>query len=1000
MRFRILGPLVIERDGGELHLGGGLQRVVMALLLLEANRIVPLDRLIEAAWGHAPPGTARNQIQIRVFQLRRALDDTVQPFQVLLTRPPGYLLKVGKGSLDLADFDALVARAQEEDAERAAATLREALALWRGPALADVESDLLLPIAHDLEERRLLARERLADLDLELGRHQQLVGELRRMVQDHPLRERPHGQLMLALYRSGRQAEALDAFRDYRGMLLDTLGLEPGDELRRLELAILNQDASLALGYDTAPGRPAVRLPGAPHPGDAPVPPDDGAPGQPEEESREEHEPGDEAAGGRGLPPVPRQLPPVFSPLSGRDAELERVAAMLRPGGSALPLAAIVGRAGVGKSELALHAAHRAAADFPDGQLYIDLRAGELQPADVLGRFLRALGLTSLPRGLEERSALFRSTVAGSRLLVVLDNAGPSPGVWPLLPGAAPCAALVTTRERPVGLPGRQVLRLDVLGERHAADLIVQDIGPARAAREPDAVRTLAQQCGGLPLALRIAGARLAARPRWRVETLVAQLADSRTALDALTHGDVEVRASLDVSYAALSPRARLLFRRIGLLGCPQVAPWLAAALCDADPADGVPGPLAELTDASLLRRTAGGRYGMHDLVRAFAEERAHAEETREQRAMTVERACTALLALAERVHERHYGGFFTMLRGKGTATSAVTAGLADALIGEQPLPWLDEERAVLLAAVRQAGAHGLDELCWNLAMTAVTLFEAYGHFDDWRSVTEHARRACVAAGNARGEAAMVYSLSSLLLFEQRYTEAGPLLRDAIRLFGDIGEIQGRALALRNLALVERVGGRAEVALARYAEALPLLRAVGDRAAEAHVLVNVAAVHLEGDRPGEAEPLLERALATFRAEGVPRGEAQTLTRIAELALRRGDAAAAKESFARAAAIVGAVHDRIGEVYVLHGLGEAQAALGESEQAEATLRQALALAVRLGERHIQGRAGLSLGLLLGGRGDPEAAEHLRTAHELFAGMGAERWRARAAEALAR
>ncbi|WP_326636536.1 tetratricopeptide repeat protein [Nonomuraea fuscirosea] len=474
-------------------------------------------------------------------------------------------------------------------------------------------------------------------------------------------------------------------------------------------------------------------------------------------------------------------------------------------------------------------------------------------------------------------------------------------------------------------------------------------------------------------------------------------LSDSRIMLDVLSHGDLEVRASLDVSYRGLSRKARTLFRRIGLLGSPQIAHWLGEALLGDDAAQGA---FDELVDASLLVRR-GQKYVMHDLVRAYAgESDTHSDsDSDEQHRAAIERACRRFLSLADRAHQRYYGGHFTLLRGKDMG-EARDDGLADALIGDDPLGWLDEERTTFLVTVRQAAVHDLDELCWNIAMTAITLFEIRAYYDEWRTVAEIALKSCRSSANTRGEAAMLYSLSTLAVFQQRYTEAQPLLVQAIDIFEKIDEVHGMALALRNLALSERVKGEVDVALDRYRQALPLLEAVGDRAAEGHVLVSIAAIHLEEGRLGEAEPPLDRALEIFRHEGVQRGEAQALNRIAELSLLRGDARRALEAFEGALAIVRSVHDRIGETYVLHGTGEAQAALGQVEQSERALSRALEMAQELGERHIEGRTRLSLGLLLSRQGNPGGVTHLEKAHAMFSDMGAERWRAKAEEALAR
>ncbi|MEV0624112.1 AfsR/SARP family transcriptional regulator [Nonomuraea sp. NPDC050404] len=443
MRFRILGPLVVERDGRELHLGG-LRRTILGLLLLQPGEVVPLDRMIEAVWGENPPDTARNQIQIRISQLRRLLDDTANGR--LITQAPGYLIRPRPGESDLAEFFALVARAKSEEPAQAIRTLRRAGALWRGPALCDIDNDALRPGVLVLEEHRRFAVRRRIELELGLGRHARLVGELRLLVEDYPLCEPSHRFLMIALYRAGRQAEALEVFHAYRRTLSDALGLDPSDELCRVHSAMLNREP---VPHTTAP--------------DAATPPP--------------------VTGG----PIPRQLPPMLSRPSGCDSELRRIRGLLssdrstvggdRPGGggdrpaaggerpaATLPIAAIVGHDRPSRTELALQAAHQLAADYPDGQLYADLRGGEAQPMEVLRAFLRAFGMSVLPGSAEEGAAWFRSVVAGRGILLLLDDAGSFDQIWPLLPGGSPCAVLVTGRERPAGLADHQLVRLPVPG--------------------------------------------------------------------------------------------------------------------------------------------------------------------------------------------------------------------------------------------------------------------------------------------------------------------------------------------------------------------------------------------------------------------------------------------------------------------------------------------------------------------------------------------------------
>ncbi|WP_049577310.1 tetratricopeptide repeat protein [Nonomuraea sp. SBT364] len=402
-----------------------------------------------------------------------------------------------------------------------------------------------------------------------------------------------------------------------------------------------------------------------------------------------------------------------------------------------------------------------------------------------------------------------------------------------------------------------------------------------------------------------------------------------------------------------------------------------------------------ELVDTALLRRR-GGHYVWHDLVRIFAAERAFAEDTQEARTAVLEHAGATLLALVEQAHRRHYGGHFTVLRGLVDLPEID----GSQMFGDEPLGWLDAELPVLIRAVQQAADHGLAELAWSLAMTAVTLFETYGYFDDWRAVSEVALAACLSAGNARGEGAMLFSLSSLAIFQQRYDDACPLVSAALAIFEKIGEDHGRALALRNAALLDRAGGDLDGALRRYAEALGLLRAVGDRAAEAYVLSNMALIHGECGRLDEADPLLRQALAIYTQEGVRRGEAQALMRLAELSLRRGRSEPALQAYGKARTIVREAHDRIGEAYVLQGLGEAHLKLGRAGDAERTLREALDIAAEVGDRLIQGRARLALGTLLLESGRPGAAVELERAQALFAEINAEPLRAQAAEALTR
>jgi DNA-binding SARP family transcriptional activator len=493
VEFRLLGPIEVWAAGRRVPVSSAQQRTLLAVLLLHANRVVPTERLVELLWGTAPPRTARSVVQVQVSGLRRLL--RAEPgADRLVFRWPGYLLRVEPGELDLEEFLRLTEQGREAlgagDAGTASRALSDALALWRGAAFKDLDLPSLRERAARLEERRLSALEDRIDASLRLGRHAELVGELRTLTAAWPLQERLHGQLMLALHRVGDAADAAAVYRAFRERLVEQLGIEPSAALQRLYQELLSAG-------------PAV---------------------------------------------VPRQLPPDIASFTGREAELARIERALLAAGGATgpPLGAIEGPAGIGKSALAIHAAHRLAGHFPDGQLYVDLQGARmglrpLAPLEVLGRFLRALGMRpgAIPGELEEAAAAFRSRVAGRRLLLVLDNARDLGQVAPLLPEAAGCAVLVTSRRKLAGLESACRVRLAVLGRRTALALLGRLAGGERVAAEPEAAAEVARCCGDLPLALRIAGARLAARPRWPVRALAERLADERRRLDELELAEV-----------------------------------------------------------------------------------------------------------------------------------------------------------------------------------------------------------------------------------------------------------------------------------------------------------------------------------------------------------------------------------------------------------------------------------------------------------------------------
>jgi DNA-binding SARP family transcriptional activator len=632
MEFRILGPFEARRDGRCLSLAPR-QQGLLAALLLRANQVLSADQLIDQLWGASPPTAARNALHSHIRRLRRMLEPFGDDTQLLSYRP-GYVLKVGSHRLDLHAFEELVARGREArmggDLERTVACLGAALALWRGPALAGIAAEGLRRVdVPRLEEWRLTVLEERIHAELVLGHHGELIGDLTALTAEYPFRERLHQQLMLALYRTGRQAEALTDYRKLREVLVEQLGIEPSPNLQQLQRAILVNDPAL-----TSPARePPAASPPAQRPPTRALEP-----------------------GGRSLPVVlapPRQLPPDIVPFTGRSIELQALSALLHQpeNKNVVPIAAIHGAPGVGKSALAIHFAHQVRARFPHGQLYVDLHGANpdlnaLEPDEVLGRFLRALGISGMdvPAQVEEQAALLRSLLTAKRVLVVLDNAHSASQVSPLLPASPGTAVLVTSRQCLVDLDGAAHLQLEVLAPGESVALLARLSGASRVDAEPQAAAAIVKLCGYLPLAVRIAGVRLAARPSWPLSVLAARLVDEHHRLDELEAASLAARASFEPTYRHLDANPRPgrfsdahAFRLLALLEGRDFGVPVVTALLD-QPHDVAAAALERLVDAHLLENPVPGCYRFHDLLRLFARERCAAEEPEGDRTEAVAR--------------------------------------------------------------------------------------------------------------------------------------------------------------------------------------------------------------------------------------------------------------------------------------------------------------------------------------------------------------------------
>ncbi|MBO4270639.1 AfsR/SARP family transcriptional regulator, partial [Microbispora triticiradicis] len=646
--FDVLGPLRVSRDGVPVRLGAAMLRRLLATLLCTPGRPVAVPALVEALWDDDPPRSAHKTLQIYVLRLRQAMGDRDR----VVHGPGGYAAAVSASELDALRFRELTAAGcaarRNGDPAKAGALFRRALGLWRGPAFADAgDGALVADEARRLEEERLLTCEELAVADLACGRHAELVTGLTEMAALHPYRERLHACLMLALCHAGRQAEALRVYQRVRTMLGEELGVEPGHTLRRVHEAVLRGDTG---DHGGAPGPVAALLLG---PEEQPYGESAGFPHAGRTDTADQ-------AGAEDAGPVvaaPCHLPPDIGDFTGRHELADSLRRCLTSAQDppATPVVALYGRAGAGKTTLAVHVAHSLGEVFAHGRLYVDLHGTRPRPADpaeALARLLTALGVAAraLPDGLEERGRLFRAVLADRRVLVVLDDAASEEQVRPLLPGGPGCAVLVTSRRRPAGLSARAV-RVDALGPASAAALLGRIAGPERVAARPAVVAEIVRLCGHLPLAVRIAGERLAQREHWSPEHLADRLREERRRLDELVAGDLSVRARLDADYRVLGAAARRALRMLGLLDVPEFAAWVLAAALD------VPVREAEayadlLVDAQLLSCAgddADGRfrYRFHDFVRAYARERAELEETDGEREKAVTRVLGALLAMA-----------------------------------------------------------------------------------------------------------------------------------------------------------------------------------------------------------------------------------------------------------------------------------------------------------------------------------------------------------------
>jgi len=909
VRVRLLGPVDVEADGESRPVSGARRKAVLAILALHGGEVVSIGRLVDVVWGEAAPPTVMNTLQSHVSYLRGLLGSKA----AILARPPGYVLDMGAESTDVQLAERLLRQGtQSDDPVDGAQQLQAALALWRGRPLADLAHlagledqarrlDLLC-----LQVKRALSQARLA-----AGEHIQLVPGLEQMAAEYPLDEHIHAQLMLALYRSGRQADALATYRRLRQTLGEELGIDPSQPLRDLEMAILQQ-------------KPAL---------DAPA-----------------------AAVTLHAAPVPAQLPPAVPGFVGRGGELDSLNAIARAtaqadpaGPAAVAVSVISGTAGVGKTALAVFWAHQVAWRFPDGQLYINLRGFDpdrapLDQGEVLRGFLDALGVPGqrIPAGLDAQLGLYRSVLAGKRVLVVLDNARNADHVRLLLPGSPGCMAVVTSRTQLtpiVATEGARPLTLSLLTPEESGQLLSRRLDADRIAAEPAAIEEIIARCAGLPLALAIAAARAATQAAIPLSVLAGQLRDSAGALDTLTAGDqsTDLRAVFSWSARALSPEAAELFRFLGLHPGPDLGAAAAASLTES-PVERIWPRLAELMRAHLLTELVPGRFTFHDLLRAYAAEQAGIRCTEHDRHAATHRMLDYYLHSAQEAARLLYGPWDRL------ALTRAQPGVISERFAEETRAsaWLNAEYQVLLGSIECAASAGFERHAWQLTRTMASYFERSGHWRDWVAVQQVAVAAAQRIGDTPGQAHARHELGNALTHLGNYEQAQPELHRALNLFRVLGDDVHRAQVHLCTGYLFDCQGAVQQALSQSQQALSLFRSAGHHAGEAIALNNIGWSQARQGNYSQALQLCRQALYLHEQADDRQGQAGVWDSLGYIHQCSADHSAAIDCYTKGADFYRQVRDGYNEAETLTRLGDAYHAAGDHDSAQRTWRQALRL----------------------------------------------------------
>lgn len=935
MKFGVLGPLTVStRDGIPVTIGGTRQRTLLAVLLFHAGTPVSAGRLIDTLWGGVPPKSHLSNLHTYLSRLRERLDD------VKIDHVDGqFRLRVAPDAVDLLRFRAEAEKGRlavrRGDPAGAAEHFRTALAQWRDRPLPDLDIPALEAEITELEATRLtLVEERFA-AELAAGRTGELVGELQAAVAEHPTRERLCAQLMTALCGAGRQADALAVYRTTRTTLVETLGVEPGPELRELHEKILR-------GEPPRPGSPATTFPIC-------------------------------------------QLPPDIADFSGRIPLVDELTTALRATTTTVPVVVLTGEPGAGKSTLAVRVAHQLRSEFPDGQLFTRLAGATHEPkqaADALGGLLRATGAAepTIPDDPDERAAMLRARLADRRVLMVLDDAAGPRQVRPLLPGTPGCAVLVTSRSKLSGLAGVQRFPVLPFTDDEARQLLERVVGPARVSAEPGAASQVAALCGNLPLALRIAATRLATRPHLTLRFLAGRLSDERRRLDELAISDLRVRVSLALSYDALTPPARTAFRRLSLLGSHSVPGWIVAMLLDTADALDV---LDELVEASLLDATGGTigepRYRTHDLLRVFGHERAEAEDTREDRVLACRRVVDLALALADTAARRTPRSFSLSRLKDPVDPPAVPA---DEIIGDDPFAWFAAEQSVLIGLVRTACANGWYRRAALLAERLAVKLWSRSEWAEMRTVHELLRD----TGDERIAARADFVLTAIDHHRGGHPDqiaAG--YERCCKELERLGDWHALACALSNQAHFLALNGQPERSLPDAERAIELFHAEGDGYGEAAACRSAAITLGRLGRLSEALSLGRRALAIAEQHREHRQAALAQSDVAWVQLLMGDLHDARDTATAAVAGFRALGERSVLANTLYDLALIEARLGRRDDAVRYFEESGRFATDIEDRLLM--AATARGLAAARLREPGAVAALQQSADTFRDLAA-------------